>query len=235
MTTALGFGDRFLVFSVVEVVLYLLLPAWFAVTFAIATTALGVAYLWYDSTYWKRHGVPAVKGNIFLGSTMKFLKNGHLNDMENFKNFDRTYGDIIFGRKNIVSMDLDLIRSVMVKEFPHFVNRLGAKDSDPKLDQRNVMRNVLTMKKGEEWKRVRNVITPAFTTGKMRKLVPLLEQSANELRWVVERCIDEDKEIPLKDTMGRVSLDMIARCGFAVNINAFDETNESPFIKHAKD
>lgn len=32
--------------------------------------------------------------------------------------------DIIFGRKNIVSMDLDLIRSVMVKEFPHFVNRL---------------------------------------------------------------------------------------------------------------
>lgn len=61
------------------------------------------------------------------------------------------------------------------------------------------MRNVLTMKKGEEWKRVRNVITPAFTTGKMRKLVPLLEQSANELRWVVERCIDEDKEIPLKE------------------------------------
>lgn len=75
----------------------------------------------------------------------------------------------------------------------------GSKDPDPKLDQRNVMRNVLTMKKGEEWKRIRNVITPAFTTGKMRKLVPLLEQSANELRWVVEKFIDESKEIPLKE------------------------------------
>ncbi|KAH7705805.1 cytochrome P450 [Aphelenchoides avenae] len=204
MTTALGFGDRFLVFFVVEVVLYRLLPSWFAVTFAIATTALGVAYVWYDSTYWERHGIPAVKANIFLGSTMKFLKNGHQNDLENFKHFERTYGydvgrDFMFGRKNITSMDLDLIRSVIVKEFSHFVNRLGSKDLDAKLDQRNVMRNVLSNKKGEDWKRIRNVLTPAFTTGKMRKLVPLLEQSANELRWVVERFIDEGKEIPLKE------------------------------------
>lgn len=35
--------------------------------------------------------------------------------------------------------------------------------------------------------------------------------------------------------MGRISLDMIARCGFAVDIGSFDEGEESPFITHTKE
>lgn len=34
--------------------------------------------------------------------------------------------------------------------------------------------------------------------------------------------------------MGRVSLDMIARCGFAVDIGSFAEGEESPFAKQMK-
>lgn len=61
------------------------------------------------------------------------------------------------------------------------------------------MRNMLTVKCGDDWKRVRNVITPAFTTGKMRYLVPLLEESATRLCSLVDRHIGNNKEIPLKE------------------------------------
>jgi cytochrome P450 len=33
-----------------------------------------------------------------------------------------------------------------------------------------MMQNVISIKRGEDWRRVRNLVTPAFTTGKLKKV-----------------------------------------------------------------
>ncbi|KAH7699044.1 cytochrome P450 3A24-like protein [Aphelenchoides avenae] len=181
-------------------------------------------------------GVLSVKGHILVGSMIQSLKEGqHVYFMKNAKELGHTYGDVTLGMKNLVSMDLDVMRAVLVKEFVCFEDRPGSKGSKPSLDKKSLMRNMLTVKRGDDWRRVRNVITPAFTTGKMRHLVPLLEESATRLCSLIDRHIKDDREIPLKEIMGRISLDMIARCGFAVDIGSFDEGEESPFITHTKE
>jgi hypothetical protein len=34
----------------------------------------------------------------------------------------------------------------------------------------NILRNILHVKKGEDWRRARNCISPAFSTGKLKKV-----------------------------------------------------------------
>lgn len=78
----------------------------------------------------------------------------------------------------------------------------------------SLQKNVLSVLRGEDWKRVRGVVTPAFTTGKIKRVrgvfsrnrgscilqvIPGLQKCAENLCELVERYIDDGREIELKE------------------------------------
>ncbi|KAE9553057.1 hypothetical protein FO519_003737 [Halicephalobus sp. NKZ332] len=86
----------------------------------------------------------------------------------------------------------------------------------------------------EDWRRVRLVCTPAFTSCKLKKLIPVFVESAKALsRDMDEKYIKNKKPVPLKDSIGRMTLDVIARAGFGMNVDTFND--DSPFMYHAKE
>uniref|UniRef100_A0A914PSN4 Cytochrome P450 n=1 Tax=Panagrolaimus davidi TaxID=227884 RepID=A0A914PSN4_9BILA len=59
--------------------------------------------------------------------------------------------------------------------------------------------NFLTVKRGDEWRRIRHRCTPAFTSAKMKKLLPSMNFCAKELCGFLETFAENGKEVPLKE------------------------------------
>jgi len=69
--------------------------------------------------------------------------------------------------------DVELIKHIVIKDFDHFTDRIALDCAhDPHLGR------TLIFLKGNEWKQVRSALSPAFTTGKMKRLLKLFQATA---------------------------------------------------------
>ncbi|CAK5090985.1 unnamed protein product [Meloidogyne enterolobii] len=72
---------------------------------------------------------------------------------------------------NLVTSDLDLIKQVFIKDFVHFPTRSGFPiTQNKKIIQNSLLRSMVSVVQGDDWRRVRNTITPAFTAAKLKKV-----------------------------------------------------------------
>lgn len=67
--------------------------------------------------------------------------------------------------------DPEMIRQVMVKKSSHFLNR---RDFTAALGP--VLSHAMTEINGEKWKRIRSAVSPTFSTGKLRRMVPIVQE-----------------------------------------------------------
>jgi len=107
-------------------------------------------------------------------------------DFKLFEQYGKTVGIFDGTTPNLLTADADLIRSVMVKDFDHFVNRRVKDDATSaaveivalniKLFQQDMTitakyaRKMVNIMQDQDWKDVRNCLTPTFTTGKIKKV-----------------------------------------------------------------
>lgn len=82
-----------------------------------------------------------------------------------------TYG--AFGSKLLVIRDLDLAKHVLIKDFDHFVDRRPFELSEKANKYFNGMLTVMT---GERWKALRGILTPVFTSGKLKTMLPTIHR-----------------------------------------------------------
>lgn len=68
-------------------------------------------------------------------------------------------------------LDLELIKSVLIKDFDNFVDR-----PTHGFKQESYISNMLVNLKGEHWKMVRNILTPTFTSGKLKYMEEIVNQ-----------------------------------------------------------
>jgi cytochrome P450 family 6 len=77
--------------------------------------------------------------------------------------------------------DPELIKLIMVRDFDHFVDR-------PTLRIRNspYTENMLLNIKGQHWKNVRAILTPTFSSGKLKAMENLVEQCGQQLETFLQ-------------------------------------------------
>jgi cytochrome P450 family 6 len=59
----------------------------------------------------------------------------------------------------------------MIKDFDHFVDRRPI-EANPKSNK--YFMDMLTVMTGERWKTMRNILSPVFTSGKLRNMMPII-------------------------------------------------------------
>lgn len=123
--------------------------------------------------------------------------------------------------------DPDLVRRVLVKDFHVFQNRHGLGNVFD-----DVMSKFLSFLRGDEWKRVRTILTPTFTSNKMRRMFHCMNQTADEAVEALEKVARNQQEVDLKKFAGRYTLDVIAACCFATRPKSHENTGND-FLKHA--
>ncbi|CAG2179078.1 unnamed protein product, partial [Oppiella nova] len=84
--------------------------------------------------------------------------------------YGNLYGIRQFGKTVIICSKPDIISLVLSKEFTSFTNRRNMNlDSDP------LFSNMLQAVMDDQWKRLRAIVSPTFSTGKLRKMRPLID------------------------------------------------------------
>jgi cytochrome P450 len=91
---------------------------------------------------------------------------------------------------------------------------------------------MLTSLTGDQWKSVRSVFTPIFTSGKMKGMLKFIKLVGDDLCEEMESKAKEGEEFELKDVFGKFSLDALASAAFGVDGESFKQ-KDSIFVKNA--
>ena len=134
----------------------------------------------------KKLNVPGPKPLPFLGNFLEVRNYDglHLMHLDYFKKYGKVFALCLGSRPSLVVGDPELLKQIMIKDFPSFRNRFQFEPPPNTSAAKNV-----SALRDNKWKRVRTTLTPTFTAGKMKLMVPLIEESCDMLvRKLAEFC-----------------------------------------------
>ncbi|KOB68945.1 Microsomal cytochrome P450 [Operophtera brumata] len=202
-----------------------------------------IFYLREVYSRFSRHGVRHFKPFPLLGNNIGLiLRNSHVST-----DFQRLF----VGRYEILNpitviRDLELIKKVTLKDVESFLDRRNIVDeSVDTLFGRGLFSlkasccetvvvpvNASSLSSpGQEWKDMRSTLSPAFTSSKMRAMVPFMvdvnKQMINMVMKKIEASGTTSIDLECKDLTTRYANDVIASCAFGVKVDSHtDEENE---------
>ncbi|XP_050345938.1 cytochrome P450 9e2-like isoform X2 [Nymphalis io] len=205
----------------------IILMIWIAVLLAV----LG---LYFHQTYsrFSKHGVKHMKIVPMFGNMLRvILRRDTLAD-----DLDRIYytftkerfvGKYEFIKPTLIIRDLELVKKITVKDFEYFLDHRGFVDEKV---EPLFARNIFVLK-GEEWKDMRSMLSPAFTSSKIKLMVPFMEEVGKQMIQAINKKINESNtgaiDVDCKDLTTRFSNDVIASCAFGLKVDSFtDEKNK---------
>lgn len=171
--------------------------------------------------YWKDKGVCSQQPVIPFGNVRdSFFNKKHLG--ENFQDIytlsksQNFVGAYMIHRPVLVINDLDLIKTVLVKDFVHFSDH--GFHIDEEIDPLAAHLFNIT---GEKWKNLRIKLTPTFTSSKMRKMFEIVASCSSEMMSFLENEVTGDSKIDLKEVLAKLNTDIIGNCAFGLTCNSF--------------
>lgn len=202
-----------------------------AVWISIATVVIYSIYKYGTRNFsvFSDQGIPGPKPIPFVGNLWGMWKqNLPMVDLELSKKYGKVYGKFDGTQPNLCISDPDLIKSIFVKDFDHFVNRRDLHMKDLK-----VFRKMLGALQGQEWKDVRAAVTPTFTSGKIKRYSAKMKECAERLCQRLHSLASTQGKMGLKEELNNVTMDVIARCAFGIEFGGLGQKDD-PFMQRAK-
>jgi cytochrome P450 len=103
------------------------------------------------------------------------------------------------------------------------------------------MNRLVASLEGDDWKRVRAIMTPTFSTGKLKRMRPMLDECINILVTNIQNVIDKQSadnrgkpnhnygEFDMKRIFGAFSMDVIIQVAFGTKVDSLNDEN-NPII-----
>ncbi|XP_034830990.1 probable cytochrome P450 9f2 [Maniola hyperantus] len=191
-------------------------------TIVFLITALLVYFLYlykWVHHYFDKRGVKYLPGVPIFGNILKstFLKNHLVDDLDTlYRAFpDEKYVGYIEGTAPILIIrDRELMKAITIKDFDHFVDHkeFFSEETDP------LFGGSLFMMKGERWHDMRTTLSPAFTSSKMKMMLPFMTEISANIVNHLKGCIGED--IDAEDLLRRYTSDVIASAAFGLQVDS---------------
>ncbi|XP_063270165.1 cytochrome P450 3A9-like [Prinia subflava] len=206
-----------------------LLPFFSTETWALILlfVALLIAYGTWPFSLFKKLGIPGPKPLPFFGTVLEYRRGFLEFDTECFKKYGKVWG-IYDGRQPVLGVtDPQIIKSVLVKDcHTTFTNRR-------RVDLVGVLKDAISLAEDEQWKRLRTVLSPTFTSGKLKEMFPIMKHYGEVLVKNVQKRVKEDSSIAVKDIFGCYSMDVVTSTSFGVNIDSMNNPKD-PFVREMK-
>lgn len=187
--------------------------------------SIGLYYIKRTYNYWNDRGVVSIKAQFPYGNLKILGKTHHMATLlkkyyDELKNKSPFVGLYFFLSPIALITDLDLIKSILVKDFQNFQNRgLYFNEKDDPLSAH------LVSLEGTKWKNLRAKLTPTFTSGKMKMMYPTIVAVSEQFVDYLNRTIATDPVIEMKDVLARFTTDVIGSCAFGLDCKSLQDPN----------
>ncbi|PZC83862.1 hypothetical protein B5X24_HaOG200099 [Helicoverpa armigera] len=117
----------------------------------------------------------------------------------------------------LIIRDLDIARKILNVDFAYFYPRgLGR---NPKYEP--AFLNIFHVD-GDTWKLLRQRLTSAFTTAKLKSMFPLVVACAEKLQNVGEDIVNKGGDCDVRELMARFTTEFIGACGFGIQMDTIN-------------
>lgn len=178
--------------------------------------------------FFKKRDIPHVPGLPIVGNLAPVLLQRMPMAHLLFKTYnlfpDAKYvGFFDFNNPVVIIRDLELAKTVAVKSFENFLDHrgFGADIRDPLFGK-----NLFNLR-GDPWREARTLLSPAFTSSKMRTMFQLMSSYAVEFASFLS---EQTTEIEMRNAFGRYTTDVIATCAFGVNVDSMRHPDNDFYV-----
>ncbi|KAJ3614488.1 hypothetical protein NHX12_018060 [Muraenolepis orangiensis] len=132
------------------------------------------------------------------------------------------------GRQPVLcTTDISMIKTVLVKEcYSVFTNRRNLRLNGPLYD-------AVSIAEDHHWKRIRNILSPSFTSGRLKEMFDLMKQHSANLVSSMQKKADKNEVLELKEFFGPYSMDVVTSTAFSVDIDSLNNPSD-PFVVNIK-
>ncbi|XP_076328760.1 cytochrome P450 3A5-like isoform X2 [Tachypleus tridentatus] len=137
-------------------------------------------------------------------------------------------------RPVLVVIDLDLLKQIQIKDFTDFVDRPDLFELEPPRKPGDAINLIVSFLRGSHWRRVRNVLSPSFTTLKLKTMSQTMDETIDDLLRNIEKYSRKESYLDVYDLFKAMTLDVIFKCALGVDAHVQINPTENELLNHAK-
>lgn len=201
---------------------------------ALVTALIATAHLYVKNSfsYWKRKKVPFIEPTFPFGN----FKNTFLQRISFADRIKEIYNSTTEPFVGVYSTvypalmirDPKIIQDILIRDFASFHDRSFYIDG--KVDP---MAENLLLQRGEKWKYFRSKLTPAFSSGKIKAMVPHIVNCGISLEKYFEKFAESGETLDAREIFACFSTNLIATIGFGIEIDCIKDP-DSEFRRYGK-
>ncbi|CAG7696128.1 unnamed protein product [Allacma fusca] len=208
-----------------------------AIVFWVLAALVAIGYTVYkyfggNDDYWTKLGVPSLKSGelatFWERITLKVSFMEYDTLMYNHFKGQKFFGLVEFREPAVYIRDLDLMKQILVKDFDHFVDRRQINSG-----KEDMFAKMLIQRTGKEWKDLRSVMSPTFTTGKIKRMFTYFNTCADQFAHHLKKRGETGDIVNFQDEFGKFTVSAIASIVFGLQPDVFENEN-SLFMKMVK-
>ncbi|KAK9874655.1 hypothetical protein WA026_005478 [Henosepilachna vigintioctopunctata] len=176
----------------------------------------------YD--YWSKRNVKTGRFLPFFGDSLYILF-GRESVSEFVERMYRKLEDVRyigiyqFLTPALIIKSPELIKNICVKDFDHFMNHKGVVP----IGVEELWSKNLFALRGHTWKNMRQILSPSFTSKKIKSMFTLMCENANSFSEYFIKKNEDIIEVEFKDAFTRYTNDVIASTAFGIQIDSLKD------------
>ncbi|XP_032665501.1 cytochrome P450 9e2-like [Odontomachus brunneus] len=193
-----------------------------------------IHHLFRRFNYFKRNGIIHVSPVLVIGGMASVLFRrislaDYLHKLYYYKPNAKYFGFYATSRPVILLRDSELIKEIFIKNFDSFPNRRGLGEFNDILFSKN-----LFSLRGQKWRDVRTLLSPAFTSSKMKTMYNLMTECAVDFVKALSYISADKSDMDMKDVFSKYTNDVIATCAFGIKVDSMNDSINN-FYLHGKE
>ena len=164
----------------------------------------------------------------YFGNYKEIAKGGILRAVEKWMaQYGPTFIYYVGIHPVLSTQDVEVIKSVMVKNFDCFVNRMYL----PTPHKKGKV-PIMMLMRDEQWRKIRHVLSPTFSGKKLKMLAPFIEKSCKRLKTKMAAVCNTDNSVNVSLLFGMFALENILHTVFSRDVD-LDTDKEHPLVTAA--